>query len=435
MSTSTREGADSVSASARPGRAISLIPKDWSTAAVFSPVKQVEVREIVVNGNTWRMGIHNPLNKAPSSAIDMAHVRILLAVLSFWQGQNPLSMSLKELGRRAAGSHGGAFFRLLRQRLGDLRDYWISVELENGDKRMFPAISRIEVTSRKINATQQRLALDDWPAQRVKQQDDDVRWVQLDNVVLAPEFAEFLSDFTNLMNVRLDVLRTLSSDVAQAMYLFIPSRAVYRAKTDPWKINLANLFEQLGMTVPSSKSLRRKTMEQHGTRSVIRQLDTVPILNGNLRVGLALNKQKTDWMLLAWVEEVDDLPDLSDSKSALVKAWRESGRREEELAKLLRSPLPELTDEESVLCEAANVELLKIQRFLRLCKVAIGTNRLHRVLAELKIDVIERRGVNKPTGALVWRLLTLVAEPVAASSRVTTGEFSSCGKKSNVCQR
>jgi hypothetical protein len=62
------------------------------------------------------------------------------------------------------------------------------------------------------------------------------------------------------MHVRLDVLRTLASDLAQAIYLFIPSRAVHHAKEDPWKINLANLFDQLGMNVPVSKSLRKKAL-------------------------------------------------------------------------------------------------------------------------------------------------------------------------------
>ena len=40
-----------------------------------------------------------------------------------------------------------ALTSILRQKLGDLRDYWIGVELENGEKRMFPALSRIEITS------------------------------------------------------------------------------------------------------------------------------------------------------------------------------------------------------------------------------------------------------------------------------------------------
>jgi hypothetical protein len=414
--TSTEAG-EPITASTRQGSDFSMIPKDWSSAPVFSPRKQLEPREIIVNGNTWRMGIDNPLNNQPSRPIDMGHVRILLAVLSFWKGDNPLSMSLKELGRRAAGSHGGAYFKLLRQKLGDLRDYWIAVELQNGDKRMFPAISRIEISTRNLrgrkqsNNNQQRLALDEWVIVDKEPRIERARAVQLDNVALAPEFAEFLCDWTNIMHVRLDVLRTLASDLAQAIYLFIPSRAVHHSKSDPWKINLANLFDQLAMNVPSSKSLRKKALVQHGEKSVVKQLNNVPILHGYLRVSLRLNKDKTDWLFLAWVEGRGDLPDLYSSDSALVDAWRKSGRDEAELAKLLRNPLPELTDEERYLCEAAKIELPKVQRFIQLCKVAIGKNKLHRVLAEIKVDVVEGRGIHNPTGTFVWRLLKLISEP------------------------
>jgi hypothetical protein len=420
--TSTEVG-DSVTASTRQGSDFAMIPKDWSSAPVFSPRKQLEPREIIVNGNTWRMGIDNPLNNQPSRPIDMGHVRILLAVLSFWKGDNPLSMSLSELGRRAADSHGGAYFKLLRQKLGDLRDYWIAVDLQNGNKRMFPAISRIEITTRSLrgrkesNNNQQRLALDEWAIVHKQPSTERVQAVQLDNVALAPEFAEFLCDWTNIMHVRLDVLRTLASDLAQAIYLFIPSRAVHHSKDDPWKINLANLFDQLGINVPPSKSLRKKALVQHGERSVLKQLNNVPILHGYLRVSLRLNKDKSDWLFLAWSEGRGDLPDLYSSESALVDAWRKSGRDEAELAKLLRNPLPELTDEELYLCEAAKIELLNVQRFIQLCKVVIGKNRLHRVLAGIKVDVVEGRGIHNPTGTLVWRLLTLISEPVRSLNK------------------
>jgi hypothetical protein len=366
------EVSEPITASTRQDRDFAMIPKDWSSAPIFSPRKQLEPRQIIVNGNTWRMGIDNPLNNQPFRPIDMGHVRILLAVLSFWNGNNPLSMSLSELGRRAAGSHGGAYFKLLRQKLGDLRDYWIAVDLQNGNKRMFPAISRIEITTRSLRSRKEsdynepRLALDEWGVEQKQPATERLRAVQLDNVALAPEFAEFLCDWTNIMHVRLDVLRRLASDLAQAIYLFIPSRAVHHAKEDPWKINLANLYDQLGMNVPVSKSLRKKALVQHGEKSMLKQLNNVPILHGYLRVSLRLNKEKSDWLFLAWVEGRGDLPDLYSSESALVDAWRKSGRDEAELAKLLRNALPELTDEELYLCEAAKIQLPNVKRFIQL---------------------------------------------------------------------
>jgi hypothetical protein len=405
---------------ANPESEVSLVPRDWLNGPVFSPKKQLAIREVAVNKNIWRMGISNPLTNEPSAQIDMTHVRVLLGVLSFWKGDNPMSMSIRELAKRASGSFGagGAYFKLLRQKLGDLRDYWIGVELENGEKRMFPALSRIEITARNVRSKkpekQQTLALDDWAVVKKQGKDTSGTHVQLDNVALAPEFVELLLDWTQLMHVRLDVMRSLSSDVAQAIYLFIPSRAVHHTKEDPWKISLTTLFEQLGMPVPHSKSVRKKILTQHKT-SVMRQLNDVPVLKGFLKVSLRLNKDKSDWLFLAWVEINDKLPDLLASDSSLVEAWRKSGRPETELAKLLRTALPDLPGDTRDLAKIASVDLEKIERFLRICILLLGKNKLLRMLAELKAEVIEGRGPHNPTGTLIWRLLTEISQPVRAN--------------------
>lgn len=367
------------------------------------------------------MGIPNPLTNEPSTQIDMTHVRVLLGVLSFWKGDNPMSMSIRELAKRASGSFGagGAYFKLLRQKLGDLRDYWIGVELESGEKRMFPALSRIEITARNVRSKkpekQQTLALDDWAVVKKQQgKDTSGTHVQLDNVALAPEFVELLMDWTQLMHVRLDVMRSLTSDLAQAIYLYIPSRAVHHTKEDPWKIGLTALFEQLDLAIPPSKSVRKKILTQH-KKSVLRQLNDVPVLKGFLKVSLRLNKDKTDWLFLAWVETSDELPDLRTSDSALVDAWRRSGRPETELAKLLRTTLPDLPDDARDLAKIASVDVEKVERFLRICILLLGKNRLFRKLAELKVEVIEGRGPDNPTGTLIWRLLTEISQPVRAN--------------------
>ena len=418
----------------RPGSEISLVPRDWLNGPVFSPKKQVAIREVAVNKNIWRMGIPNPLTNEPSAQIDMTHVRVLLGVLSFWKGDNPMSMSIRELAKRASGSFGagGAYFKLLRQKLGDLRDYWIGVELESGEKRMFPALSRIEITARNVRSKkpekQQTLALDDWAVVKKQQgKDTSGTHVQLDNVALAPEFVELLMDWTQLMHVRLDVMRSLTSDLAQAIYLYIPSRAVHHTKEDPWKIGLTALFEQLDLPIPPSKSVRKKIVTQH-KKSVLRQLNDVPVLKGFLKVSLRLNKDKTDWLFLAWVETSDELPDLRTSDSALVDAWRRSGRPETELAKLLRTTLPDLPDDARDLAKIASVDVEKVERFLRICILLLGKNRLFRKLAELKVEVIEGRGPDNPTGTLIWRLLTEISQPVRAN-RVTPYLISSvpCG--------
>jgi len=333
-------------------------------------------------------------------------------------------MSIKELARRCSGSHGGAYFKLLRQKLGDLRDYWIEVELKDGMKRIFPALSRIEISThntqskskKALKDRQQKLPLYDWYEDAKNGRQQAGTQVQLDNVALAPEFVELLLDWTQLMHLRLDVLRNLSSDLAQALYLYIPSRAVHHTKSDPWKNSLVNLFDQLGIPVPSSKSVRKKVLTQRKT-SVMSQLDGVPVLRGYLRVSLRLNKEKSDWLFVAWVDGKDSLPDLYSSESPLVEAWRASGRDEQELAKLLHSSLPDLEFEEEELAKAARIELENVDRFLKICILVLGRNRVFRMIAELKVEVVEGRGPNNPTGTLIWRLLNEISSPLKKTKK------------------
>jgi hypothetical protein len=67
------------------------------------------------------------------------------------------------------------------------------------------------------------------------------------------------------------------------------------------------------------------------------------------------------------------------------------------------------------LAEIARVDLEKIERFLRICILLLGKNKLLRMLAELKIEVIEGRGPHNPTGTLIWRLLNEIEQPVRAN--------------------
>ncbi len=147
------------------------------------------------------------------------------------------------------------------------------------------------------------------------------------------------------------------------------------------------------------------------------QLDGVPVLRGYLRVSLRLNKEKSDWLFVAWVDGKDSLPDLYSSESPLVEAWRASGRDEQELAKLLHSSLPDLEFEEEELAKAARVELENVDRFLKICILVLGRNRVFRMIAELKVEVVEGRGPNNPTGTLIWRLLNEISSPLKKTKK------------------
>ena len=93
---------------ANPGSEISLVPRDWLNGPVFSPKKQLAIREVAVNKNLWRMGIPNPLTNEPSTQIDMTHVRVLLGVLISGKGQPDVNVYSR------AGQTGPAIRTCLR---------------------------------------------------------------------------------------------------------------------------------------------------------------------------------------------------------------------------------------------------------------------------------------------------------------------------------
>ena len=147
----------------------------------------------------------------------------------------------------------------------------------------------------------------------------------LDRVALSPEFFGLLQEWEHLARIRLDVLTSLTSPTAQAIYTFLPSRAVHHTADDPFTIRLANLLEQLCLPVPAHKSLRKKTFTQN-KNSIIAQLDGKQVLKGVLRVALVETKDGSDYNLAAWVEKNETPAAPAAPKSKLLDIWRARGR-------------------------------------------------------------------------------------------------------------
>jgi hypothetical protein len=338
------------------------------------------------------MGANNPLTDQPCGDIDMSHIRILFAILSFWHGQNPVVMSIKELARRTASSQGGRYFRDLRRKIEEMKHYWIRIEEKDGSTRSFQLIRALDVVTK--------------PPRKRKDGVLTQKEVWLDDVLLADDLAELLRDWTQLMHLRLDVIKELTSELAQAVYLFLPSRAYHHTKAAPFEIRLWLLFHQLGMNVPPSPSERKKLFTQN-KRTVLSQLDGVPILSGRLRVALAATGDGSDYKLQSWTEKSHELGD-SDTDGPLLQAWLDKGRSREEYEhhKMRRAPLLEFEQE---LLRKARVELENTRSFFSIAKGLIGENRFHALLSEAKVEALEGRSADNPTGALISRIIRAVA--------------------------
>ncbi len=373
------------------------LPKDWLSKPVFVPGAQPLNREIVVNGNRWTMGINNPLAKTvtPSQPITMQHLKVLFAVLTFYRYTNPVKISVGELARRVASSRGGRYFRDLLAKLDDLTHYWARVTYPDGSSREFRLLEAISIYR---------------PAPRKRPLDHGVlsasqlecREIWLDRVSLHPDFVALLTDFERTMHLRFDAMKGLTSELAQSIYLFLPSRAYHHSQSAPWTINLATLWDQLCLK-PVASSVRKKLLTQH-RRSVLKQLDGSSILTGILRVQLTTAKHAGDYQLKTWVErEIAASGNSAISRGKLLEAWIESGRSEKAYKEKLKQRAL-LAEHETELLATIGVEVDGNARCFEIAKTLVGENRFRYLLSEAKAEFLEGRPPAFPTRALIGRL-------------------------------
>ena len=116
----------------------------------------------------------------------------------------------------------------------------------------------------------------------------------------------------------------MTSPTAQAIYTFLPSRAVHHAESDPFAIRLATSLEQVSHPVPPHKSVRKKIFTQNRF-SILSQLDGKEILNGILRVSLADTKDASDYNLLAGSKRTASPP--PTSRQSATRSFSRPGAR------------------------------------------------------------------------------------------------------------
>jgi hypothetical protein len=228
------------------------------------------------------------------------------------------------------------------------------------------------------------------------------RELWLERVSLSPEFFTMLQDWERLTRIRLDVLNSMSSPTAQAIYTFLPSRAIHHTKDNPFAVRLTTLLEQVGADVPSKKSDRKRRFTQHAN-SIFSQLNGAALVNSALRIDFADTKDGTDYNLLAWVEPPFALRAPAPKQSKVLSIWLESGKTKEEFDKRVKKAQLVSGYAEDLL-EQAKVTVDGNHRFFEIACALLGEDRFNAVLAEAKRDTLEGDPGQNPTGRLIYRL-------------------------------
>jgi hypothetical protein len=384
-------------------------PKDFLLGPVFAASKQTGPREITIGERRYQIGGFHPMRPDfHPPALDVRHARAIFTLLSFRKrGEDTqiIRFSFYEFCRRYANSNGGRYARAIKGIVADLMDAYIRVtDLPTKVTRQYRLIERIDTESRPPRRKDSRLA--------ISNQEE----IFFNGCTLSPEFFGLLGQITELQHLKLDVFTSIRAPLAQAIYLYIPSRAHHRTKEMPFEITLTNLLEQVSYPIPKHKSVRHKifTQREETGHSIIQQLDRLETIKAIFRVRLVKTNDGTDWKLQAWVEENPRQPKLNSANSKLIAAWLDSGRSLALLEQRLANA-GALSDYEMDLLEKAAVRVTGNERFFAMAKAMLPPSQFTGLLAEAKGDEYEGRKAKKnPTARLIWRIKTAISAPISA---------------------
>lgn len=396
----------------KPGNADTRLvkaPKDYLIGPVFAARPQDGSREITIGHRRYQIGGFHPLNDAiRPPALDVRHARAIFTLLSFRKDgeTSPLiQFSFYEFCRRYANSNGGRYARAIKSILYDLTNSFIRVtDARSGIGHQYRLIERIDIETRPPRRRDSKLAA-------TSQQE-----MFFNGCTLSPEFLGLLGDIAELQHLKLDVFTSIRAPLAQAIYLYIPSRACHHSEGSPFEITLANLLKEVSYPVPKHKSVRHKifTQREETGQSIIQQLDRLETVKAIFRIRLVETKDGKDWKVQAWVEGCRNQPRLLSGNSKLIAAWMNSGRKLELLRQRLDAAAP-LNDYEMELLEKAAVRVKGNERFFTLAKAMLPPAQFTGLLAEAKGDELEGRKAKKnPTARLIWRIKSAIAAPISA---------------------
>ena len=371
-----------------------LVPREMIVAPFFAAVKQMQEREIVVDGKRWVIGLDHPTKRRSSPALDMRHGRACFALLSFrdrMQNGREIYFSMNEFCRRYASSQGGRYATDILNVLFDLQETWVAREIDGAKVEYFQILGDIKIHQKTARRHEALKALS-------MQQE---MW--LDRVTLSPEFFGLLKRWEELARICLHALTSIRSPKAQAIYTYIPSRAVHRTESEPFSINLATILEQIGAPVPTAKSKRKQIFTQN-RNSILSQLNGAEVVDGVLRAELAETRDGSDYKLVFWVEKGGiPEPATPPKTSKILEAWLEGGRSRASFQERLKNAGP-LHFHHLELLERAGVQLEQTETFFQMAYALLGP-RFEKVISEAKSDAIEGDGGRNPTGRLIYRIL------------------------------
>lgn len=381
-----------------------LVPKEYVTSPFFASQPQKTGRKIIVGGKLYKIGGFSELSedRDPCPALDIRHARVLFVLFSFitqneiQSGNLKVKFSLHEFCKRYSNSSSSLVYRKARALLSDLSRCYISEIDENGFEERY----------RIINKNHIRLK-----PSRKKNIDLHEQEMWFDEVEFDSKFINTFSEICRLTNFNIEQFLKIRSPLGQAIYTYIPSRAIHRNnRLAAFKITLKNLLEQVGHNVPKSKSQRKQLLCQN-KKSIIEQLDYSDISKGRLRIELEEASDASDYNVLFWCESDSEKTKNTKEtvRGVLNQAWLGSGRSQEDYKKRIARCEP-LEMHHRELLKRINIDYDKHAIFLKMAQALLGWKVFSEILSQLKADILEGNGIIKDPAAILNHRITVALQ-------------------------
>lgn len=338
------------------------MPQPYGKAAIFAPTAQNASRTVNIGAESvWEIGVPHPnpkyrhLSEKFMRAFDIRHAQVIFGLLNYYHSRGlaynqRVDISYNHLLEICGFTIDGRARETIKDILTDLQSTYTAMRKGN-TSIIFNVLGEVSI-----------------------REDHEKGTTSLEYIVFSESFIDMLSNYNEYFNFYLTFWNKLPSRIAQSIYLYLPSRAVYKGKDDPFEITLTNLLNQLGIEVPKHKSSRKKIFEQN-KNSIMDQLNGAPIAkNRILRVELRETVDQKDFKLCVWTDNANtsDIEYSIDDTSKLSMWWIEAGGTPKEFAKRMHKK-EDLTYYETERLKEAGINVEKDMAYLKMAKALLDS--------------------------------------------------------------
>jgi len=218
---------------------------------------------------------------------------------------------------------------------------------------------------------------------------DTAKHLQKNEVITGVSFSpSFFQYFLNVqrLNIRLDVLLSLKHTISVALYMYIPSRAVYHTHDNPFKISFEKLIEDVikGKNFKTKSERKRVFINPRGNLNAFYELNGKQINTGILRA--TFEETENDHNAVFWCEKEEE----QQNKNAgfIQKIFTENKNKQKTILDLMKKGNKQINEYAEEKLNYLGIDINKNKDFYLLAQNILGETMFNQIVGNLACENI-----------------------------------------------